>query len=114
MFKKVFTFSLFLLVGLFLVSPGTAISQEQGQKSAEQMKAEMEVAMQGMQQMGPTMGEMMGQMMDSMLSYLSKKETSVKLATFTRNYYVALVKNGFTKEEALQIVVQSGIPTLGK
>ena len=77
------------------------------------MQREMDMMVQGMKQMGQPMSQMVIQMMDAMLDYLANKDAAMKLATFTRNYYVALVKNGFTKEEALQIVIQSGIPNLG-
>ena len=33
-----------------------------------------------------------------------------RLADFTKNYYDALVKRGFTKEQALQLVAAMGIP----
>lgn len=50
------------------------------------------------------MGNMMEQMMAGMIDLLARPETADKLASFTRNYYDALVKKGFTKEEALRIV----------
>lgn len=46
----------------------------------------------------------MAQMMAGMVDLMARPETADKLATFTRNYYEALVKKGFTKEEALRIV----------
>ena len=35
-----------------------------------------------------------------------------RLAAFTRHYYEALIRQGFTKDEALQIVAGLGIPAL--
>ncbi len=117
MLKKILSFGLFLCMALFFFFPEISNSQQQSQpveETPEQTQREMQMAMQGMRQMGPAMSKMVGQMMDVMLTYLARKETAMKLAAFTRNYYVALVKAGFTKEEALRIVVQSGMPSLGK
>ncbi len=54
------------------------------------------------------MGNMMGSMMEANLkayiTLLGKPEVAEKLASFTKNYYDALVAKGFTKEEALRIV----------
>ena len=63
-----------------------------------------------LQMMGPMMGEMFSLMLKSMFNELSKKENADMLATFTRNYYESLVARGFSKEEALRIVVSTGIP----
>jgi hypothetical protein len=59
--------------------------------------------------MGPMMGLMMEGMMDSMLTYLSKPENTDRLATYLWNYYNALIKKGFSKEEALQIVTTANM-----
>jgi len=48
--------------------------------------------------------------MEVQLELLSKPETAQKLAAFVHNYYQALVKAGFTQDQALQIVVRAGIP----
>ena len=117
MFKKVIILSavlLFVFSGLSFGQEEPAVSQGQtgpAEKSPQQMQQGMDMAMQ---QMGPAMNEMMRQMMDSMFTYLARKETAVKIASFTRNYYVALVKAGFTKEEALQIVINSSVPVMSK
>lgn len=71
---------------------------------------EMREMMQGV--MGPMMGEMMASMLKSMSKTMAEPEIAQNLATFTRNYYQALVDRGFTEEEALKIVTSSGFPTL--
>ena len=48
--------------------------------------------------------------MEVQLEVLSKPETAQKLAAFAHNYYQALVKTGFTEDQALQIVARAGIP----
>ncbi len=63
--------------------------------------------------MGPMMGSMMANMMDGMLNMLARPESAEKLATFTRNYYEALLRKGFTDEQALRLVTAIGFPTLG-
>jgi hypothetical protein len=65
-----------------------------------------------MDTMGPMFGNLMGTMYEGMLNALSRPETAEKLAAFTRNYYEALVRHGFTPEQALRIVSTVGIPTL--
>ena len=50
-----------------------------------------------------------------MLDYMAKPETVAKLAKQKRNYYLALVNEGFTADEALKLVVANGsIPFLGE
>lgn len=64
-----------------------------------------------LQMMAPVMGEMFSMMMRGMFAELAKKENAEMLATFTRNYYESLVAKGFSKKEALRIVVSTGMPT---
>jgi hypothetical protein len=60
-------------------------------------------------QMGPMYESMMEAMVEGTLKAFEKPETIERLARFSRRYYDALIKQGFTKEEALQIVAGSGI-----
>jgi len=69
-------------------------------------------SMQTSAMMRPMMGQMMEAMMEGMLKVMEKPENAERLATFTRNYYDALIRKGFTKEQALQIVIASGMPRL--
>jgi hypothetical protein len=55
---------------------------------------------------------MMQSMIDGTLKAMNKPENIDRMAAFTRQYYQALIKQGFTKEEALQIVAGAGIPAL--
>lgn len=86
-------------------------SRAMGQRPvmSDSMKAQLE---QTSQMMGPMMGQMMQSMMEGMLKTMAKPENVELLATFTRSYYDALIRKGFTKEEALQIVVATGIPRM--
>ena len=71
-----------------------------------------EMMQQQMQMMAPMMGQMMQAMMQAMLTTLARKETADQIATFTKNYYDALVAKGFSREDALKIVMAHGIPSL--
>jgi hypothetical protein len=59
----------------------------------------------------PMFGRMAEVMVEGTLKTLSKPENTDRLAAFMRQYYDALVKQGFTKGEALQIVIAAGLPT---
>ena len=65
-------------------------------------------------EMGPEMQEMMEKMMVSMFQVFARPEITEALATFMKNYHDALVRKGFTKQEALGIVTSVGLPDMGK
>lgn len=68
---------------------------------------------QMMQQTMGSLGDMLGLMMEGMAKTMAKPELAENYATFTRNYYDALITRGFTEEQALKIVTSDGLPTLG-
>ena len=59
------------------------------------------------------MGMMMAQMMEGMSKAMAKPEVAENFATFMRNYYNSLIKQGFTQDEAMKIVTSSGMPSMG-
>ncbi len=65
------------------------------------------------QMMGPMMGEMMSGMLRAMSKTMSEPQIAQNFAAFTRNYYKALVAQGFSEEEAMKIVMASGLPSVG-
>jgi hypothetical protein len=67
-------------------------------------------AAQMQQMMVPMMSQMATVMLESTLTALAKPENTDRLADFTKHYYDALIKRGFTKEEALQLVAAMGLP----
>jgi hypothetical protein len=67
---------------------------------------------QSMHMVTPMSGQMSRIAMEVQLELLAQPETAHKLAAFSHNYYQALVKAGFTEDQALQIVVRAGIPML--
>ncbi len=54
--------------------------------------------------------EMATKVIDGYLDYLAKPQTTKKLATFQKNYYDALIEQGFTKEQAFELVLRFGNP----
>jgi hypothetical protein len=98
----VFTTAFLLSAAITLIPIGASAQQGQRQPTQEEI----------MQMMGPMMGQMMEMMMESMLTVIARPETAQRLATFTKNYYDALIAKGFSKEEALEIVTSMGIPAV--
>lgn len=94
---------------LILTAAATSTASAQPpQPSAEQMEQMMQ---RQMQMMGPMFGQMTRVMMQAQFEVLSQPETAEKLAAYTRNYYNALIKHGFSKQEALDIAMNIGIPS---
>ena len=73
------------------------------QPTAEEMQ-------KNFQTMAPMMGQMMTMMLENMAKKLSEPQIAEYYAAFMRNYYLALVKQGFTDEQALKIVTSTGLP----
>src|SRR5450755_2018530 len=60
----------------------------------------------------PDMGAMMNQMMTAMFNAQTSPEHAAQLAHFQKLYYDALLKEGFTKDEALSIIKATQLPTM--
>ena len=104
------------LITGFVFAPMMSARAEEAPASAQSTdpqarQREAQLAMQ--QMMGPMMAQMMTTMVEAMSQTFAKKEIADNFALFTRNYYLALVKNGFTEDEALKIVISSGLPSMG-
>src|SRR5262249_48493768 len=97
------------VLGLLLVLlPARASAQQPGPPMPDSAAF---ARMAGMfNQMGPMYETMMQAMLEGTLKALERPETIDRLARFARRYYDALMKQGFTREEALQIVAGAGIP----
>lgn len=54
--------------------------------------------------------EMATKVIDGYLDYLAKPQTTKKWATFQKNYYDALIEQGFTKEQVFELVLRFGNP----
>ena len=105
-----------LLVMVICGLAAPALRAQQPEAPAAKMPDSATVAAQMQQfagafnQMGPMYETMMRAMVQGTLKALSDSENVERLATFSRSYYLALVRHGFTREEALQIVAGFGIP----
>lgn len=110
-----------LALGLVAVAlPFEAAAQEgageaRADSAAHPQMPDSVALMQQMQGMSGMMGMMYRQMTEVMmevtLEVLTRPESAEKLATFTRNYYEALLRKGFTEEQAIRIVAAAGVPS---
>ena len=93
---------------LILLFASVCLAQDQ-KMTPEQQQAMIQ---QQMNAMTPMFGQMMRVMMTAAFDVLSQPESAEKLASFTRNYYDALIKKGFSKDEALKIAMSVGMPSM--
>ena len=93
---------------LILLFASVCLAQDQ-KMTPEQQQAMIQ---QQMNAMTPMFGQMMRVMMTATFDVLSQPESAEKLASFTRNYYDALIKKGFSKDEALKIAMSVGMPSM--
>jgi len=97
------------LCAILLLAPAALVAQQPSPKPAVPDSLQM-AQMAGMfNQMGPMYEAMMQSMIEGTIKAFEKPETIERLARFSRRYYEALIKHGFSKEEALQIVAGAGI-----
>jgi hypothetical protein len=61
--------------------------------------------------MVPMMGRMMEVMIEAQLKSAVLPGTAERIATFKKNLYDALLKQGFSKDQAMQLVVATGLPS---
>ena len=90
--------------------PKDAASEEEAIPMERPRQGPSPEEQQMMQQM---MSSMMGLMMEGMARSMAKPEFAQNMAAFMRNYYKALIAQGFTEEEAMKIVTSAGIPRMG-
>jgi hypothetical protein len=89
-----------LAIVLLGVLPGKdSVGQDMSPEKAKQL-------------MDAMMGPMMENMMETMYGVMARPETAERLATFVKNYHEALVAKGFSEEEAMRIVLATGMPTV--
>jgi len=101
--------ALFAIV-LFIFSL-TAIAQEPARPnrpSAEEMQKMMEMSMGAM---APAMSKMTEAMIEAQLKAAENPETARRIAVFKKNLYDALLKQGFSKREALSIMEATPAPS---
>jgi hypothetical protein len=102
MIRKIVLILIVVAAASFCQAQEETMSQEQQQAMIQQQKDSMV----------PMLGQMMKAMLSSTFDVLSEPESAEKLASFTKNYYDALIKKGFSKDEALKIVTSVGMPSM--
>jgi hypothetical protein len=60
---------------------------------------------------GQTFNQMFGGFVSGAIEYLSKPETAAKIAAMYKGYIDALMKEGFSRQEAMNIMTSSAFPT---
>ena len=80
----------------------------QAPPTPEEMKKIMDATFGAMV---PMMGRMTEVMLEAQLKVAAEPQTAERLASFKKNLYDELIKKGFGKDQALQIVVATGIPS---
>ncbi len=96
-------------LSLLCFSPAYAQAQPEQRKqpSPEEMQKMMDATMGAMV---PMMGKMMEVMLDVQLKVAERPETATRIASFKKNLFDALIKSGFSPDQALQIVIATSIP----
>jgi len=100
----IFIIAFVLFVTTILITREATTQDKESQQSTQQQEM--------LKMMGPMMGKMMESMMEAMFTTMAKPQTAELLATFSKNYYDALIAKGFSKEDALRIVTSVGIPSI--
>lgn len=103
-----------LLLGLVVLLPNVSRAQERapGDTAQTQPQEQSTDMRRQMQAMTPMMADVMRAVTQSGLQALADPETARNLARFTRNYYEALMEQGFSEEQALRIVTSVGFPSM--
>ena len=96
-----------LVIVLGFIAVGNT-QEKPPQPSPEAMRQQMEAAFGAM---APMMGKMTEAMIEAQLLIISKPESAEKMATYVKNFYEALMKQGFSKDEAFKIVTSVHIPS---
>ncbi|HMV79716.1 MAG TPA: hypothetical protein PL048_14950 [Leptospiraceae bacterium] len=64
------------------------------------------------QSMQNSMAEMVRMMYRTVFTEYSKKENTDLIASYYKNLYDSLIEKGFTKEEAMKIILNAGVPSV--
>jgi hypothetical protein len=92
------------------LAPLCAWSQDAPQKKAPSPEEMQKLMQAAMEPMVPLMAKMTDAMLEAMLQKSVDPSTAARLARFKRNLYDALLKEGFTKDEAFAMVQNTGLP----
>jgi hypothetical protein len=98
--------------GLLICAPVAGLAQQPSPSPSLRdtaFSARMQQMMGMFNEMGPMYETMTKGMIEGTLKALGDPENVERMAVFMRRYYLALIKQGFTKDEALQIVAGAGL-----
>lgn len=97
-----------LVVSSSLLASAAHAQDQSRQPSPEQMQQMMEATFSSMV---PYMAKMVEAMIQSQLQVLARPESAAQMATYIRNFYLELVKQGFSEAQALQIASSVAVPS---
>lgn len=97
-----------LAISLSLLAPAVRAQDQANQPSPEQVQQMMEATFNSMV---PYMAKMVEAMIQSQLRVLARPESAAQMATYIRNFYLELVKQGFSEAQALQIASSIAVPS---
>ena len=100
-----------LIGGLLLVLSAISISQAEEKKPAPSPQESKQQLEDTFGAMIPLTGKMVEAMMETQLTVLAKPESAEKVARYIKNLHDALIKQGFSKDEAMKIVTSLPIPS---
>ena len=92
---------------LLAFTPASVCAQQPAGRSPMDPAAALS---QALSQMGPMYEQMTQSTIDGTLKAMERPENVERMAVFARRYYDALIKQGFSPEEALQITAGAGNP----
>ncbi len=64
-----------------------------------------------LEELQPAILNMVQGIMEAHVNLIARPDIARSLASYTRNYYLALTDQGFTEAQALKIVIAGGIPS---
>ena len=82
--------------------------EQRHQPTPEEMQKMMDATFGAMV---PVMARMTEVMIEKQLEIGQRPETAAQIAAFKKNLFDALQKSGFTREQAMQIVLTTALPT---
>ncbi len=85
------------------------LSVEKAEKVSEQSNPSFDQLGESMRN---SMVDMIRMMYKAVFTEFSKKENADLIAAYYKNLYDSLIEKGFTKEEAMKIILSAGIPSI--
>lgn len=93
-----------------LAATATAFAEEPAEKKEPTQEELQQIMEMSFGAMVPMMGKMTEVMIEAQLKIGEKPETARSLAAFKKNLYDALIKQGFSKKEAFDIMLNTSVP----